>query len=812
MMWLRPYLAVIADSFRAAFASRVLWAAMLAIWLLLAALVPLGTREDYTTSFRWFDLYNGTRMKALLARGLVDPAEANQPLGRLARAMPDELQRKLRRVGEGDEVRIRVKLLTDALNEMIDSDAQRDNESDPGWYDAQAWKETVRLRELRELDASETAELDESLLRRRARLRIEAALPGVFEARSSRSILLTYGTLDFPTGFEIDRAQFELLFNQFVIPTLVHWLLGFVLVFLGVLVTASIIPDMLQPGSLHLLLSKPISRSGLLVAKFVGGCAFVCVCVAQLVVGLYLIAGWRLGIWNPRILFCIPVAIVLFAVFFAVSVPAGLKWRSPIISIAAAGALAAICIVVGVIGGLFEARIEQPDRIETLTVIGDDWIGSTGGSGLVRFERDTNQWVELIASEAMTNDRVLKPIAHDDATVLTAKVRGGRFNPFGSGALDLISLSREDDWAVNPVLRLPNATEGLRRLSDGHVMAINTADVLIADAKMVRRSLSESPSETDDQPAKTRADSPSSRRGNNDLGSWLRALTTLQGGANDDFVSILPPKVVLSPPTRLAIVERPESIDLFVLTRDQLQRLSTPRSETSSRWQLKGAQRLEPAAGSSSVILTGSRDVVVVCRADGSLQTFASTDLKPLASEQLPDGIAPIQIVPWSGKPNRFFVRTTQGEVRVLTTDSEGQFQFGPAANVNKARCLAMDTDNQHLLVAYETDSVATFELSDVSDQMSFPSPMTFAPTLSFWRWIDRFVLGAVETITPPVMQLGETTASIVSGESAFVMERGESATADVIQFDAKGPLIGCFAFIAMMLTLSCVYFSRADY
>lgn len=167
---MKPYLAVIADSFHSALSSRILWIAFLAIWIFVGALAPIGYREDYTTTFRWFDLDNGTQMKAMLARGLVDPNEAETALGRLARTFPEEVQRKLERVARGDDVRIRKDVLANSLNESLD---------DESWYDAQAWKSTVRLRELRELDEIPEEEIGESERRRRARLRIEAALPGV---------------------------------------------------------------------------------------------------------------------------------------------------------------------------------------------------------------------------------------------------------------------------------------------------------------------------------------------------------------------------------------------------------------------------------------------------------------------------------------------------------------------------------------------------------------------------------------------------------------------------------------------------------
>ena len=364
-----PYIVVIRDSFHAALASRVLWIAFIAIWLLLAALAPIGFREDLTTAFRGQrDIQNGTRMKAMLAQGLADPELADKAIGRLAVAMPDALRENLISVGEGEEVRIRVNLFADALNACLD---------DESWYDKEAWESTLRLKELRELDEVPDQELDESMRRRRARLRIEAAMPGVFQTRAVRSISLTYAGIEFPANLAVDKTQFSTLINQWVVPVIIDWLLGFVLIFLGILVTASMIPDMLQPGSLHLLLSKPVTRTMLLLSKFVGGCAFVLLCVIQLVVGLYFVAGLRLDIWNIRLLWCIPVSVFLFSVFYSVSVLAGLRWRSPILAIGVTSIFGTICLIVGVIGGVFDGFVTGPDRIQGMAVAGDVVFANT---------------------------------------------------------------------------------------------------------------------------------------------------------------------------------------------------------------------------------------------------------------------------------------------------------------------------------------------------------------------------------------------------------------------------------------------------
>ncbi|MFO0922858.1 MAG: hypothetical protein U0905_10260 [Pirellulales bacterium] len=41
--------------------------------------------------------------------------------------------------------------------------------------------------------------------------------------------------------------------------------------------------------------------------------------IAYLLLGLYLIAGMRLGIWNAGLLVCIPVFVFIFMIFYSVS-------------------------------------------------------------------------------------------------------------------------------------------------------------------------------------------------------------------------------------------------------------------------------------------------------------------------------------------------------------------------------------------------------------------------------------------------------------------------------------------------------------
>ncbi len=837
---MRPYVAIISDSFRAALASRVLWAAFLAIWVLLATLAPIGLREDYTTTFRWFDVYNGTRMKALLAQGIVDPKVRDLPIGRIAGAMPEDLLRELRRVGEGDEVRIRLDLLTGALNELIESDAMGApspaspsiDEVPPAapkrdWYSADAWSSTVRLRELRQLDGTPDTELSDSLRRRRSRLRIEAALPGVFESRSSRSVVLTYAGLEFPTDFQIDQAQFDTLFNQFVIPLLVNWLLGLVLVFLGVLVTASIIPDMLQTGSLHLLLSKPITRSGLLISKFIGGCAFVTLCVSQLVLGLFLIAGCRLGVWNGRILWCIPISVVIFAVFFSISVLAGLKWRSPIISIAAAGALAAVCMVVGIVGGVVNARVVAPDRITGMTLAGEDLFAATSGSGLVHLHAEAKQWSPVIDSEAGSHDRVLRPVALDNDHVMTARNRNGRFNPFGSGSLDLVVLSRADGWKPQPSLRLPIATERLLDIDPQTIIAINTADLLVTNRAAVLRAAGEELIDSPDDAASLVADDAAdngqakrSPRPAASVSSWLKSLITMQGGATESFTSILPADVVLNAPFRIAQV--PGQRSLIVLTADRLQRIDANGAGVNATWATTASTDMPRVTDRAAPVLAASRRWVVVAQGEQAFQIFDAQTLRPAGqwdSRQRQDAVpgTPLEFVAISD--DGFLLRTSSGHCDIVRVQA-GKMQPTIRLPIDEIESIywrnpTSQTDAGQLMIAHDVDRITRFSVtipSNSTDEFETTVEESVAPALSVWRWVDFYVIGSLEWLTPQVLQLGDTSAAMVSGNHSLVIGGGDSGTPEVVRYRIAGPLLSCGIFVAAVMTIACVYFSSSDY
>lgn len=784
---MRPYLAVILDSFHAALSSRILWVAFFAIWLLIAALAPIGFREDFTTNFRGRDFYNGTQMKAMLARGLADPQQKDSPVGRIAAAMPEDLRRQLQRVGEGDEVRIRLNRLADALNERLDDDQS--------WYDAEAWSDTVRLKELRELDELSDDELSESLKRRRSRLRIEAALPGVFEGRSARSIVLTYAGMDFPANLEIDKTQFTVLINQWVVPTIINWLLGFILVFLGILVTAHIVPDMLQPGSLHLLLSKPVGRTLLFLSKFIGGCAFVCLCVVQLVVGLYLIAGFRLDVWNARMLWCIPVSVFLFAVFYSVSAVAGLRWRSPILAIGITCMFGLFCFVVGFIGGLFDGLVTRPDAIQHVISTGDTMIGSTRGGGLVRLDRDENRWAEIIESDAMSFDRILAPIKLDSTRVATARVRNGRVNPFGSGSLDLLVLSESGNWKPEPSLRLPTSTTRLYRAGDDSVLAMNSGGLAMTDMTSILDAAGEPAVEESD----SEKEDPEAKSDDEKQKNWLEKLTGMMGGATKGFRSILPDRVTLAQPRGLVVSEQGDW--LLLLSRGRLTRLD--RSEQQEPWTKSASRQLE-GDPSRKFVIAVSDDVGMISWPEAPIEFVDAKSLETLGNVDLEASLTPVR-ARGLGDGKRFALLTSDGRCRVVSLAKPSTPTLGRPLGMTEVESIEYESATDSLIIVHHIDQV------DILDAGTLESRESIRPTLARWRLVDRYAVTPLRTLTPQTGELGETIAAMVSGKTAVTINEGAEES-ELVRYNILRPVFSCAGFIAFMLTIGCVYFSRRDF
>jgi ABC-type transport system involved in multi-copper enzyme maturation permease subunit len=103
--------------------------------------------------------------------------------------------------------------------------------------------------------------------------------------------------------------------------------------FLAVFASAGLIPTVLEPGRIELLLSKPVSRAHLLLGRYLGNICIVALNNLYLVLGIWVIFGWKTGIWSPEFLIAVVTTAFLFAVLLSVVVLVGVLTESTALAV-----------------------------------------------------------------------------------------------------------------------------------------------------------------------------------------------------------------------------------------------------------------------------------------------------------------------------------------------------------------------------------------------------------------------------------------------------------------------------------------------
>ncbi len=116
---------------------------------------------------------------------------------------------------------------------------------------------------------------------------------------------------------------------------------------IATIITAFFMPNMLQKGTIDLLLVKPIPRSLLLIYKYLGGLSFMFLNTVVIVIGMWFVIGVRSGLWGNRFLLMILILTFQFATFYAFSTLFSVLTRSTIVSIMTTCFLWLVLFVVG---------------------------------------------------------------------------------------------------------------------------------------------------------------------------------------------------------------------------------------------------------------------------------------------------------------------------------------------------------------------------------------------------------------------------------------------------------------------------------
>ena len=186
---------------------------------------------------------------------------------------------------------------------------------------------------------------------------------------------------------------------------------------------------------------------------------------------------------------------------------------------------------------------------------------------------------------------------------------------------------------------------------------------------------------------------------------------------------------------------------------------------------------------------------------------YDTRDLQLLGTVQLPASESVISMV-GIGDDGRFAIVTSNARCHIVQMETEPSFlaSIGTALPIREVEMLHLDQESNELLVVHHVDQI------DWVDLENFSIRHRLRPSLARWRLIDRYIVTPLRTITPQTGELGDTTASMISGKSAFTITNGRGEDTETVRYKVARPLLSCAGFIVVMLTIGCVYFSRRDF
>lgn len=103
--------------------------------------------------------------------------------------------------------------------------------------------------------------------------------------------------------------------------------------FMSLFATSTLIPEMLRPGNIDLLISKPIGRSRLLLGRFLGATAIVAFNVFYLVISFWLILSIKTGFWNWGFLLAGLMVVLTYIALYSLMTLLNLLFKSSAVSL-----------------------------------------------------------------------------------------------------------------------------------------------------------------------------------------------------------------------------------------------------------------------------------------------------------------------------------------------------------------------------------------------------------------------------------------------------------------------------------------------
>ncbi|MFM7479750.1 MAG: ABC transporter permease [Planctomycetota bacterium] len=125
----------------------------------------------------------------------------------------------------------------------------------------------------------------------------------------------------------------ETFYKSLFVALGVDWWLGLIATLLALVTTCGIIPDLVAPGSIDLLLAKPIGRARLFLTKYATGLLFAALQVCVFSLASFAAIGLRGGVWEWGLFLAVPIVTFFYSLLYCICALVGMLTKSSVASL-----------------------------------------------------------------------------------------------------------------------------------------------------------------------------------------------------------------------------------------------------------------------------------------------------------------------------------------------------------------------------------------------------------------------------------------------------------------------------------------------
>lgn len=737
---MRPYWAVLKDSFREALASRVLVIlAAISTLALLFLVAPISLEQEPVPAMSAFDLNDPS---AIAAEWVAQKDGSRDTPAKHLWQLLDEKQREQVAAWAQNPLQ---PADVDRLAALLEGLLTRQD-----FYDKASWKNSEPNRSATKLLENGADRLSPDELRRANRLLLEAAFRGRVNESHADALYFNYfgWGIGKSLGIHIEQHELESVV-QSILTGVMSFFVGTLGVFAAILVTSTFIPQMFEAGAVDLLFSKPISRSLLFLTRFFGAGAFIALNAAYFILGLWLITGFRFGIWSGRLMLCIPLFLFAYLVYYSVCAAAGVVWRNAIVAVIITVLFWSVCFGIQLTQSLFDQFGVGPSRIVKLVPLDDGLMALDTRGNLLAWNPTDSSWT--VAQAAVSSRAAGQPPEPPGQASFRRPPIGPIFDARHERLLNIeprsggLTESRAvNGWINQPLGQAPDGA--------GALFVNRAGDVIVVGRKGVFR-LAEA-------------------------GGFDRI--------SDDALSFSFPTAAIEPGDDA----------IFVYSRGQLYRL-TPDAE--GKYASAAQRDLET---SERGLLAAGGGVVLLALEDGRVLALDAASLKTL-HEQSPEKRTPPRFVYQAAQGLPLAVLFHSGRIWVYQAGSQ-QLIEAPVRGQKAISAAAFAPDGA-LLVADRGRRVRSYEPGE------WTLRETRSPRLAVWESIYYYAVKPLYDFFPIPARIEEVMHYLLQDRTTQQVGEDDLSVAQV-QVDVVRPLVTNSVFMVVVLALTCWYISRRDF